>query len=39
MVEADIPEKYISIAKEKRIELIETLANHDAELEDLYLSE
>lgn len=39
MVEIEIPEKYKGLAEEKRLELIETLAEIDPEIEELYLAE
>jgi len=37
--EEPIPERNIDEANEKRVELIETLANLDPVIEDLYLNE
>ena len=37
--EEAIPERYLQEAQEKRVELIEQLANIDTELEDLFLNE
>ena len=37
--EEDIPERYLDEAKAKRLELIETLANIDPTIEELYLNE
>jgi elongation factor G len=39
IVEKVIPERYLEKAKEKKQELIESLANLDPEIEDLYLNE
>lgn len=39
MKEIDIPENYKDLVEEKRMELIETLADLDSEIEELYLAE
>lgn len=39
MKEIPIPENYVETVKQKYIELIETLAEIDPEIEELYLAE
>jgi elongation factor G len=39
LVEKDIPEDLVDMAKEKKLELLAHLADHDASIEEYYLNE